>query len=238
MKQYIVGFIFARGGSQGVPGKNIRHLADKPLIAYAIETASQSEFIDRVVVSTDDEKIARVVQDCGAEIPFVRPKELAQNNSPEWLAWQHAIRTLKERDNGRELDVFVSIPPTAPLRAVEDVDNAIQTFLESDADIVITVKKAGRHPSFNMITLDEQNCAKLVLPLDKQIIRRQDAPPVYDMTTVAYVASPKFIMESKAVFEGRVKAVIIPEERALDIDTELDFKFAEFLINEGFKEGA
>ncbi|MBW2738314.1 MAG: acylneuraminate cytidylyltransferase family protein [Deltaproteobacteria bacterium] len=235
MKQYIVGFIFARVGSQGVPGKNIRFLADKPLIAYAIETAFQSQFIDRVVVSTDDEKIARVAQDFGAEVPFVRPKELAQNNSPEWLAWQHAIRTLKEQDNGRELDVFVSIPPTAPLRSVEDVDNAIQTFLESDADIVITAKKASRHPSFNMITLDEQNCAKLVLPLDKQIIRRQDTPPVYDMTTVAYVASPKFIMESNAVFEGRVKAVLIPEERALDIDTELDFQFAEYLMTNRMK---
>lgn len=235
MKPYIVGFIFARGGSKGVPGKNIRLLAGKPLIAYAIVTAFQSQFIDRVVVSTDDEKIARIAQDFGAEVPFVRPKELAQNNSPEWLAWQHAIRTLKEQDNGQELDVFVSIPPTAPLRAVEDVDNAVQTFLESDADIVITAKKASRHPSFNMITLDEQNCSKLVLPLDKQIIRRQDAPPVYDMTTVAYVASPKFIMESKAVFEGRVKAVIIPEERALDIDTELDFQFAEYLMTNRMK---
>ena len=230
MKQYIVGFIFARGGSQGVPGKNIRLLAGKPLIAYAIETAFQSELIDRVVVSTDDEKIARVAQDSGAEVPFIRPKELAQNNSPEWLAWQHAIRMLKEQDKNRELDVFVSIPPTAPLRATEDIDNAIQLFLESDADIVITVKKASRHPSFNMITLDEQECAQLVLPLGKHIIRRQDAPPVYDVTTVAYVANPKFIMESKSFFEGRVKAVLIPEERALDIDTELDFQFAEYLM--------
>jgi len=230
VKPYIVGFIFARGGSKGVPGKNIRLLTGKPLIAYAIETAFQSEFIDRVMVSTDNEKIAQIAQDFGAEVPFMRPKKLAQDNSPEWLAWQHAIRTLREQDKGRELDVFVSIPPTAPLRSVEDVDNAIQTFLESDADIVITVKKAICHPSFNMITLDEQNGAKLVLPLDEQIFRRQDAPSVYDMTTVAYVASPKFIMESKAVFEGRVKAVLIPGERALDIDTELDFKFAKFLM--------
>jgi len=237
VKRYIVGFIFARGGSKGVPGKNVRLLAGKPLIAYAIETAFQSEYVDRVVVSTDDEKIARVALDFGAEVPFMRPKELAQDNSSEWMAWQHAIQKLKEHDNNRELDVFVSIPPVAPLRAVEDIDNAIQTFLKSDADIVITVKKASRHPSFNMITLDENNLAKLVLPLNKNIIRRQDAPPVYDMTTVAYVASPKFIIESNAVFEGRVKVLIIPEERALDIDTELDFKFAEFLIKERFKVG-
>ncbi len=235
MKPYMVGFIFARGGSQGIPGKNIRLLAGKPLIAYAIETAFENRFLNRVVVSTDDKKIARVAQDFGAEVPFIRPKELAQDDSSEWLAWQHAIRTLKEQDKGRELDVFVSIPPTAPMRAAEDVDNAIQTFLASDVDIVITAKKASRHPSFNMIILDKQNFAKLVLPLDKQIIRRQDAPPVYDMTTVAYVANPKFIMESKAVLEGRVKAVIIPEERALDIDTELDFQFAEYLMTNRLK---
>jgi len=235
MKQYIVGFIFARGGSKGVPGKNIRLLAGKPLIAYAIETGYQSQFIDRIVVSTDDEKITQVAKDFGAEVPFVRPKELAQDSSPEWLAWQHAIRTLKEQDKNRSLDVFVSIPPTAPLRAAEDVDNVIQTFLESDADIVITVKKASNHPSFNMIALDEKKCAKLVLPLDTQITRRQDAPLVYDMTTVAYVASPKFIMESKSVFEGKVKAVLIPEERALDIDTKLDFQFAEYLMTHRMK---
>jgi N-acylneuraminate cytidylyltransferase len=230
MKQYIVGFIFARGGSQGVPGKNIRLLAGKPLIAYAIETAFQSEFIDRVVVSTDDEKIAQVAQDFGAEVPFIRPKELAQNNSPEWLAWQHAIRILKERDNSRELDVFVSIPPTAPLRSVEDVDNAIQTFLESDVDVVITVKNASRHPSFNMVSIDENGCTTLVLPPSNTICRRQDIFPVYDMTTVAYVASPQFIMEAKSIFDGKVKSVIIPEERALDIDTELDFEIVELMM--------
>ena len=230
MKPYIVGFIFARGGSKGVPGKNIRLLAGKPLIAYAIETTFQSQFIDRVVVSTDDEKIAQVAKDFGAEVPFVRPKELAQDDSPEWLAWQHAIRTLKELDKGRELDVFVSIPPTSPLRTAEDVDNCIHSFLDNDVDVVITVKNASRHPSFNMITLDEQSCAKIVLPLDKQITHRQDAPPVYEMTTVAYVANPQFIIEAKSIFDGKIKTIIIPEERAVDIDTELDFQFAEYLM--------
>lgn len=235
MKPYIVGFIFARGGSEGVPGKNIRLLAGKPLITYTIETAFKSEFVDRVVVSTDDEKIAQVARDFGAEVPFVRPKELAQNNSPEWLAWQHAIQTLKEQDNGRELDVFASIPPTAPLRAVEDVDNSIRTFLESDADIVITVKKAGHHPSFNMISIDENGYAKLVLPPSRTIYRRQDVSLVYDMTTVAYVANPQFIMKAKSIFDGKVKFVIIPEERAVDIDTELDFQFAEYLMTNRMK---
>ncbi|MBO06460.1 MAG: acylneuraminate cytidylyltransferase family protein [Candidatus Neomarinimicrobiota bacterium] len=235
MKQYIVGFIFARGGSQGIPGKNIRLLAGKPLIAYAIETAFQSQLIDRVVVSTDDKKIARVAQECGAEIPFVRPKELAQNNSPEWLAWQHAIRTLKEQDNGRDLDVFVSIPPTAPLRVVEDLDNCIHSFLDNNVDVVITVKKASRHPSFNMVSIDENGYTTLVLPPSESISRRQDVSPVYDATTVAYVANPQFIMGEKSIFSGKIKSVIIPEERAVDIDTELDFQFAEYLVTNRIK---
>ncbi len=236
MKPYIVGFIFARGGSQGVPGKNIRLLAGKPLIAYAIETAVQSEFINRIVVSTDDEKIAQIAQDFGAEIPFVRPKELAQDNSPEILAWQHAIQTLKEQDNGRELDVFVSIPPTAPLRAAEDVDNCIRSFLDNDVDVVISVKKASRHPSFNMVSIDENGYTTLVLPPSKSIIsRRQDVPPVYDATTVAYVANPQFIMEAKSIFDGKIKSVIIPEERAVDIDTELDFQIADYLMTSRIK---
>jgi|TARA_B100000959_G_scaffold12248_1_gene12155 N-acylneuraminate cytidylyltransferase len=235
VKQYIVGFIFARGGSQGIPGKNIRLLAGKPLIAYAIETAFQSQLIDRVVVSTDDKKIARVAQECGAEIPFVRPKELAQNNSPEWLAWQHAIRTLKEQDNGRDLDVFVSIPPTAPLRVVEDLDNCIHSFLDNNVDVVITVKKASRHPSFNMVSIDENGYTTLVLPPSESISRRQDVSPVYDATTVAYVANPQFIMGEKSIFSGKIKSVIIPEERAVDIDTELDFQFAEYLVTNRIK---
>ena len=235
MKQYIVGFIFARGGSQGIPGKNIRLLAGKPLIAYAIETAFQSQLIDRVVVSTDDKKIARVAQECGAEIPIVRPKELAQNNSPEWLAWQHAIRTLKEQDNGRDLDVFVSIPPTAPLRVVEDLDNCIHSFLDNNVDVVITVKKASRHPSFNMVSIDENGYTTLVLPPSESISRRQDVSPVYDATTVAYVANPQFIMGEKSIFSGKIKSVIIPEERAVDIDTELDFQFAEYLVTNRIK---
>ena len=230
MKPYIVGFIFARGGSKGVPGKNIRLLAAKPLIAYAIETAFQSQFINRVVVSTDDEKIAQIAQDFGAEVPFIRPKELAQDNSPEWLAWQHAIRTLKERDNGRELDVFVSIPPTSPLRTVEDVDSCIHSFLDNDVDVVITVKNASRHPSFNMVSIDEDGYATLILPPSGIISRRQDVSPVYDMTTVAYVANPKFIMEAKSIFDGKIKTVIIPEERAVDIDTELDFEIVELMM--------
>ena len=232
MNPYVVGFIFARGGSKGVPRKNIRPLAGKPLIAYAIETAFASELIDRVIVSTDDEEIAKVAQGYGAEVPFMRPQELACDDSPEWLAWQHAVRTLEATENGPKMDVFVCIPPTSPLRAVEDVDACIQTLLESDADLVITVKPAERNPYYNMVVLDGEGYARLVIPSDQPIHQRQAAPSVYDITTVAYAARPEFVLNANSMFEGKVKAVVVPAERALDIDTQLDFKFAEFLLGQ------
>lgn len=236
MKPYIVAAIFARGGSKGVPRKNVRLLAGKPLIAYAVETALASRLIDRVILSTDDAEIANVAQQYGAEVPFMRPMELARDDSLEWLAWQHAVRTLKTTEGRPMMDVFVSIPPTSPLRIVEDVNNCIRALLENDADLVITVKPAERNPYYNMVVLDREGYARLVIPPDRTIHRRQTAPPVYDMTTVAYAARPEFVLNANSMFEGKVKAVIVPGERALDIDTELDFKFAEFLLGQSLSK--
>lgn len=230
MKPYVVGAIFARGGSKGVPRKNLRPLAGKPLIAHAIQTALTSEMIDRVIVSTDDAEIAAVAKQYGAEVPFVRPAELAGDQSPEWLAWQHALRTLAQESN-HPIDIFVSIPATAPLRAVSDIDACIQALQGSNADIVITVKLADRSPYFNMVILDADSNAQLVIRPQGSIHRRQDAPVVYDVTTVAYATRPEFVLSANSIFDGKVRAVIVPAERALDIDTELDFQFAEFLLS-------
>jgi len=219
----IVGCIFARGGSKGVPRKNIRPLAGKPLIAYAIEAALQTPSIQRLIVSTDDPEIADVARRFGAEVPFMRPPELAADTSPEWLSWQHAIRTLGD------VDVLVSVPATAPLRAPADVENCIQTLLKSDADITITVTPAARSPYFNMVVLND-GFAQVVIPPTTGVARRQDAPPVFDITTVAYAAHAPFVLNATRVFDGKVKAVIVPPERALDIDTEQDFEIAEFLM--------
>ena len=229
MTHNIVGFIFARGGSKGIPRKNIRPFAGKPLIAHAIQTALNSKYINRVVVSTDDREIAKISKEYGADVPFMRPKELAGDTSPEWLSWQHAIKMV-ECETNKKIDVFVSIPTTSPLRSIEDVDACIAKFLATDSDIVISVKKSERSPFFNMVTLDDKGFAKIVIPSFKPMNRRQDGPLVYDMTTVAYVAKPAFIMNAQSLFEGSVQTVEIVPERALDIDTELDFKIAEFLM--------
>ena len=225
----ICAVIFARGGSKGVPRKNIRLIGGKPLIAYAIETAIESDLIQRVFVSTDDREIADIATQYGAEVPFLRPKELAGDQSPEWLAWRHAIQYLRN-DLKIDLDVFVSLPPTAPLRTVDDVNNCILAYLNGDADIVITASKAKRHPSFNMINLDGHGRATLVMPPPAALANRQSTPAVFDMTTVAYVADPDYVLRFDSIFSRKVSAVIVPSERAIDIDTLLDLEFAQFLI--------
>jgi N-acylneuraminate cytidylyltransferase len=159
----------------------------------------------------------------------MRPKELAKDDSPEWLAWQHAIRLIRQEDP--KMDVFVSISPTSPLRAPEDISACIRLLSETAADLVITVAPAAHNPYFNMVVLDDQRNAKLVIPSNQIYEHRQEAPPVYEITTVAYAASPDFILNAHSMFDGKTRAVIVPRERALDIDTELDLAFAEFLMN-------
>ena len=230
MQPYIVGAIFARGGSKGLPRKNLRELAGKPLLAHAIEVARRTPSIQRVIVSTDDAEIADAARQWGAEVPFVRPAELARDESPEWLAWQHAIREM-ERLDGRRMDALVSVPATSPLRAAEDVEACIQSLLTTDADLVLTVTPSARSPYFNMVTLGEGGLARLVIAPPEAVHRRQDAPPVYDITTVAYAARAEFVLRAEGMFAGRVRAVVVPRERALDIDTEMDLQFAEFLLS-------
>lgn len=222
-------FIFARGGSKGVPGKNIRMLGGKPLIAHAIETAVRAPSLGDVVVSTDDEHIAAIAREWGARVPFLRPAALASDTASEWDAWRHALAWVEDHEG--PIDVMVSLPATAPFRAVEDVEACVRKLGDGlDFDAVITVTAAERNPYFNMVTLASDGNAKLVIPPDEEAVRRQDAPAVFDMTTVAYAVRPSHVRERRGLFDGRVGAVIVPRERALDIDTPYDFAIAELLV--------
>ena len=225
-----VAFIFARGGSKGLPGKNIRPLNGKPLIAWSIEHAFSVKRIERVIVSTDSEEIIEVARQFDAEVPFIRPAELAGDNSSEWLAWRHALNYLRV-STGTLPEVMVSVPTTAPLRMPQDIENCLDKYEEGDADMVITVTDANRSPYFNMVKANMDGTVGLVIPPMSAIVRRQDAPVVYDMATVCYVANPEFVMAHNSIFEGRVKAIHIPPERAKDIDTLLDFQIAESILN-------
>lgn len=218
----IAAFIFARGNSKGLPGKNIRPLGGVPLIGHSIKLAASMPAIDRVFVSTDSDEIADIARQYGAEV-IERPGHLATDTAAEWNAWQHAITYLAERNYC--FDVFVSLPATSPLRSEEDVQGCLDLFTE-DVDAVITVTPASRSPFFNMVVIDEVGHCSVVNPGDR-VTRRQDAPVVYDITTVAYVTTPGFIAGHDRLFAGRVKSWIVPKHRAVDIDDLYDFKVAE-----------
>lgn len=227
-KPVIYAWVFARGGSKGLPGKNIRVLGGKPLIAYAIDLGNQSCLIDKVFVSTDDPDIAAVAKEYGAEVPFLRPEHLASDDAPERLAWRHAIEWVKSSEY-QDMDIMVSLPTTAPLRTLEEVEEAI-VYYEKGWDTVISVSPTERHPSFNMVNVENDGSLSLVcLPAEVKACR-QDFRKVYNIATAFYVSSPDFVMHAESYWDGRVGAVEIPAQHAVDIDTPMDFEFAEFLL--------
>lgn len=226
----VVALICARGGSKGLPGKNIRLLGGRPLIAWAIAQAAEVPRIGRIIVSTDSEQIAAVAREAGAEVPFMRPEELARDDSPEWLAWRHALNYLKE-SSGAFPDALIVTPATAPLRSRADVESCLDCFAEGDADVVFTVTEARRSPYFSMVKCDADGRVSLVIPPPEAVFRRQDAPAVYDITPVAYVARPEYVMSKVGLFAGRARIVHVPAERAVDVDTLLDFEIAECLLS-------
>ena len=226
--------IFARGDSKGVPGKNIKYICGKPLIAWAIEQAVRVKNIEKVYVSTDSVEISEVARNYGAEIPFIRPKKLAADDAPEWLAWQHMVNYLYENNYDPD-DVMISLPPTSPLRSIEDIESCIDLYLAGNCDVALTITESSRSPYFNMVKFNKSRGIELLMPSERDISRRQDAPQSFDIATAAYVSSLKFIKNSKSIFEGRVSGSILSSENGLDIDTPLDFKLAEFLLSERLK---
>ena len=225
----LTAFIFARGGSKGLPGKNIKPLAGKPLIGWAIEQALAVHRISRVIVSTDDIAIANVARAHGAEVPFLRPNSLASDTAAEWDAWRHALQFMYERD-GVLPAPFIAVPATSPLRESSDIERCLALYEEGQSDMVVAVTEPHRNPWFNMVRARSDGTVAPVNNPNGMITRRQDAPEVHDMTTFAYVADPRHILAQRGIFSGRVRAVRVPLERSIDIDTPLDFEIAEFLM--------
>lgn len=226
----VYAFIFARGGSKGVPQKNIKLLANKPLIQYAIDVAHQCPQITHVFVSTDDKAIANISLNCGA-IVIERPEELASDNASEWLAWQHAIQYVIEHYGAQTADTFISLPATSPLRIIDDVNNALACYQQHCFDLVFGTTDAARSPYFNMVKKNAKGQVSLVCD-SSEYTRRQDVPEVFDITTIAYVSSFEFILEHHSLFAGTVGSFHVPVERAIDIDTPFDFSIAQFLMQE------
>tara|TARA_B100000886_G_scaffold340216_1_gene308460 strand:+ start:3904 stop:4614 length:711 start_codon:yes stop_codon:yes gene_type:complete len=222
-----IAFIFARGGSKGLPLKNQLLIAGHPLIAYSIYIARINPLINEVYVSTDSEVISKIAINYGAKI-IKRPEELAKDDSPEYLSWKHAIQYV-HKHNG-SFEKFISLPPTSPLRSLKDTKDCISALSE-DVDVVITITPSNRSPWFNMVKKKHNDYLSILLNSD-YIYRRQDAPKTFDMTTVAYVSTPEFILNSSKIWDGKVKGVLIPKERALDIDDKFDFLIADYFIKE------
>lgn len=223
-------FIFARGGSKGIIRKNLQELDGLPLIAHSIKKAKQCSTIQRVILSTDCVEIAEVGKEHGAEVPFIRPEKLASDTASELDAWRHAITETKIRF-GEEVGVFVSLPPTSPFRSERDIGNAIELYQSTDSDLVVSVTDATRNPFFNMVSIDESGLVSIAStnPAGQNIIRRQDAPQIFDLTTVVYVASPSYVLGCGGLLDGKIRAIKVPAIRALDIDTPLDLEFARFV---------
>jgi N-acylneuraminate cytidylyltransferase/CMP-N,N'-diacetyllegionaminic acid synthase len=196
---------------------------------YTIECARQCPSLDRVIVSTDDEEYVRVARELGADVPFIRPSGLAGDQSSKWDVFRHVVETLEAQD-GRRVDFLVDLDTGVPLRAPEDVSLCIETMLSSDADVAITAYVADRNPYFNMVEIGADGWAHLVKKTPSVIVRRQDAPTVYSLSPAVYVVRRDALWQYNHWAESRIEVCVMPRERAVDIDTELDFRLVEFLM--------
>lgn len=218
----------ARGSSKGLPGKNIKMLYGKPLIAWTIEAAKQSKQIDRIIVSTDDEKIARISKQYGAEIPFLRPEELATDAAKAIDNYIFTIVELNRREN-KEYENFVVLQPTSPLRNSEDIDKAIELFKEKNADSVISYSEA-LHPPLWAKEIDNNQKIKNYFQEDVSNKNRQEIPIAYMPNGAIYVFKYSLLKEKYTYYSDKTYAYIMPNIRSIDIDNMIDFEFAEFIM--------
>lgn len=225
----VLAIIPARCGSKGLPGKNIKELCGKPLIAWSIEQAKNCDNIDRVVVSTDDRNIAEVAKKYGAEVPFTRPAELSNDTAPTINVIFHTIDWFREHQDYRP-EYILLLQPTSPLRAVEDIESAIKILNDKKAQAIVSVCETDHHPWWSNILPKNGNMKDFLRPeiLGK---RRQDLPVFYRLNGAVYLAETDYLHECNGFFGPETFAYKIPKERSLDIDTEFDLKMAELILS-------
>lgn len=222
----VLGVIPARAGSKGLPGKNLKPLIGKPLLAWAIEQAKKSKYIDRLILSSEDPKIISVAREWGCEVPFLRPAELARDEIPAVDVVLHAIDAISE--NYRWV---ILLQPTSPLRLAKDIDACIEICANDNAPACASVTEVKEHP-FWMFTIDKSNC---LVPLIKQGSMpncRQFLPKICVLNGAVFVARSDWLRQNRTFFNADTRACFLPQERSLDIDTELDLKICEVLLNE------
>jgi len=229
----ILSLITARGGSKSVPGKNIKHLAGKPLIAWTIEVALQCKELSRIIVSTDDEKIAEVARQWGAEVPFIRPVELSQDDSSHISVVLQAIHWLEEKE-GYCPDYIMLLQPTSPFRTVEDIQQTIQLAKNHDAVAVMSVCEATKHP-YKTYKVNENGTLEYFIPSNVGYKYRQALPKVYEENGAIYLNKRLSLLHDQTFLPPGTIAYVMPQERSLDVDTPWDFYVADLVLRNQWK---
>lgn len=218
-----------RAGSKGVKNKNLKLLNGRPLMAYAIEQAQDSKLFDHIVVSTDSEEIQKKAIELGAESWFLRPKRMATDTAGKLPVIKHTVKE-SEKFFGVTYDVIVDLDVTAPLRSSEDIVLAYEQLLEQDADNLISVCEARKNPYFNMVEIVDKK-PELVKVQKKRPVRRQDAPVVYDMNAALFMWQKRAIIDYENLISHNTLLYEMPAERSIDIDSQTDWDFVEFMMN-------
>jgi CMP-N,N'-diacetyllegionaminic acid synthase len=234
----ILAVITARGGSKGVPRKNIRPVCGKPLIAHTIETTLQvRDRLHRLIVSTEDAEIAAVSREYGAQVPFMRPPELAVDTTPSLPVLQHAVREVEALD-GIRLDWVLLLQPTSPLRTADDILAAMALAAAGGCDSVISVVQAPIHPLFMKRIQEDQLLPFSEELTEKEGTRRQDAqPPAYVRNGAIYLTRREVLMEMNSIWGRIIRPYVMPSERSVNVDSELDLKLAELMLGDRMNKG-
>ena len=222
--------ICARGGSKGVPNKNIRPIGGKPLIGHSVLQAQSSGLFEAIAVSSDSPEILDVSKKFGVDYSIFRPQELASDSAPKLPAIQHCVNEV-EKISGKIFDVIVDLDVTSPLRLTKDIEGAVRLLEEKNVSNVITGCPARRSPYFNLVERDEDDYVRLSKPPEQIITRRQDAPECFDMNASIYVWKREGLIGRKSIFNADTLLFVMPEERSIDVDHEWEFEYVEFLFN-------
>lgn len=225
----ILGVIPARGGSKGIPNKNIVDLCGKPLISYTIEAARKSKYLTDVIVSTDSEQIAAVAKSLGANVPFLRPKNLAADATPSAPVVAHAIEFM-EKINQYKYDAVMLLQPTTPLRSTKDIDNVIKIWIEEEIDSVVSVVNVGAEHPLRMKRIIGNRLINYIDQGVEDMRPRQQLPAVYIRNGAAYLRGRDEFMKSMSLVGEDVSPYVMPEERSINIDATKDLVYAQFVF--------
>jgi CMP-N-acetylneuraminic acid synthetase len=228
----ILAVIPARGGSKGILHKNIKQLGGKPLLAYTAEAALNSKKLNRVILSTEDNEIIQVGLDLALDVPFIRPAELAQDNTPGLPVIQHAVRTLGDEENYRP-DIIVVLQPTSPLRTAQHIDEALEVFMNGDADSLVSVTEVPHNMNpYSVMQTQEDGTIVPFLDYDERKNLRQQKPRFYARNGAAiYICTYECLMEKNSMYGDKILPYFMKKGESFDLDDEIDWSIIDYIMS-------